>query len=623
MTIPNDRSAESDRLGAVPVADGGFHFRVWAPRARRVNVVYDGTRARRFALERVDNGYFVGRDPRATAGDLYRFEVDRRRLPDPASRSQPRGFRGPSALVDLMAFEGRVPAISDPRLANSVLYELHLGTFSPQGTFDEARVHLESLARLGVTAVELLPVEEERGDRGWGYGPVLQFAVRRSYGGPGGLLRFVAAAHRVGLSVLLDVVYNHWSGEARFLEHFGPYFHPRASTPWGPTPNVDGPGSDEVRRYFFENARMWLVEYGVDGFRLDAVHEIFDRSARPFWGEFSEYCRAVTAPLHRRPLLIAESDLNDVRILRPVSEGGWGLDAQWSDDFHSALHAALTGERAGYYVDFGPLDLVARAFEHPFLLEGTYSRYKDRRYGAPAVGVRPEQFVVFDQNHDQVGNRGDGARLTVLLPHGLARVALGLTLFSPYVPMLFMGEEYGETRPFYFFANPPPVAGLRVKTDRLRQLEAHGFPKPPPDPSLRSTFERSQLDWNASETPGGLATRALVSDLLRLRRELPALRPGGSTQARAWEEERLLLVRRDADTAAAALLANIGPVPRRFPDLGAPGLWIERLRSDRPFPVSSARGEPPMWTLDGRENSPPVQSFSFVILERSSKPGAT
>lgn len=608
-------ASDNDRIGAVPHPEGGFGFRVWAPRARRVEVTYPGRRGRRLALSRRERGYFEGIDPAAAPGERYWLRLDGKPAPDPASRSQPMGLRGPSELVDLHLLGEREVRSESVDLSRSVLYELHIGTFSREGTFDGARPRLEALARLGVTAVELLPVGEERGERGWGYGPVFPFAVRRAYGGPQGLRSFVAEAHAARLGVLLDVVYNHWSGEASFLERFGPYFHARASTPWGPTPNVDGPGGDEVRRYFFDNARMWLDEYGVDGFRLDAVHEIYDRSARSFWAEFSELCHSIAAPGERRPVLIGESDLNDVKILRPVAEGGWGLDAQWSDDFHNALHAALTGERSGYYVDFGPLEMLARAFERPFLFEGGFSRYRDRRHGAPSEGAAPDRFVVFDQNHDQVGNRGDGARLTTLLSPGLARVALGLTLFAPYVPMLFMGEEYGETRPFYFFSNPSPPAGRRLAAARWKGIRAQGFTTRPPDPSLRRTFESSRLDPRAPESANGRAYERLVSALLRLRRELPALRSTGTVRASAWEDQRLLSVRRDAQNASALLLANLGSEPRTFRGLSDEDRWIERIRSDGSSPTAPEMSERREFQSGATDGPPVLPGESFVILE--------
>jgi maltooligosyltrehalose trehalohydrolase len=607
-------------LGAVPMPDGGFHFLVWAPNARRVSVVFPDQDRPAVRLEPFENGYFEGTDPLSQSGQRYWLRVDGHRLADPTSRSQPEGPAGPSALVDLSAWRRRVLARHSLDLSRAVLYELHVGTFSPEGTFAGALGRLPQLVDLGVTAVELMPVEEERGERGWGYGPVHQFAVSRSYGGPEGLSQFVVAAHRAGLGVLLDVVYNHWSHQASFLERFGPYFHMTASTPWGPTPNLDGPGGPEVRRYLLESAQLWLEHYGVDGFRLDAVHEIHERAGHPFWAEFSDHCRAVGARSGRRPVLIAESALNDVGILRPTSEGGWGLDAQWSDDFHHALHAALTGERAGYYIDYGPLPMLAQAFERPFLLEGGYSRYLGRAHGKPAEGFGPEHFVVFDQNHDQVGNRGDGARLTTLLPPGLARVALGLTLFAPYVPMLFMGEEYGETRPFYFFADPPPRFARRLTEGRLRQLREHGFADAPPDPGEEATFERSRLDWDAAEAPAGRTFRAFVSELIRLRRELPALGPGGTLVARAGEEPPHLVIRRDRGNASAVLLANLAPVAGRIPDVGWPGEWEERLNSDVPVRVPHRAPFPRSWSLAGRESSLPVSGHSFVVLELTPSP---
>jgi maltooligosyltrehalose trehalohydrolase len=603
------------RLGAAPDPTGGFHFRVWAPQARRVVVAYAERSARRFALNSVGEGYFEGSDPEARAGGSYWLSVDGRRLPDPASRSQPNGSRGPSSLLDLRTLSPPSALRSPVELARSVLYELHVGTYSPEGTFDGAIAHLSELARLGVTAVELLPLPEGGGERGWGYGGVHQFAVRRAYGGPEGFVRFVDAAHRAGLGVVLDVVYNHWGSEAKFLERFGPYFHPRATTPWGPTPNFSGPGSDEVRRYFFENARMWLQEYGVDGFRLDAVHEVFDRAPNRFWAEFSDECRAVGTVSGTPPVLIAESDLNDARILRPTSEGGWGLDAQWTDDFHNALHAALTGERGGYYVDFGSLEALARAFERPFLFEGGYSQFRNRRHGAPAVGVSPDHFVVFDQNHDQVGNRGDGARLTTLLSAGLARVALGLTLFSPYVPMLFMGEEYAERRPFYFFADPPKRFARRLAAGRMRQLRENGFADPPPDPSRIPAWKASQLDWSYATSAEAKARRAFVTELLRLRRELPALGTPGTIEAQADESKRWIAVRRSAGPNAAVLVANLSAEPRSLPDLVRGDHWAEVFDSEKVGAVEASRTAAPTPRREEGGELPMVSAESFRIFQ--------
>ncbi len=572
-----DRAEPSDvaPLGATPDRSSGFRFRLWAPRANEAEVEYERS-GRRVPLSTVGRaGYFEGRDPDATAGDRYWVRLDDRRYADPASRSQPDGSGGPSELVDLTVYGGVRPLAAAMDLARSAIYEMHVGTFTDPGTFEAAIDHLAEIERSGVTAVELLPVAEGGGERGWGYGGVYQFAPRRAYGGPAGLIRFVDAAHRAGLAVLLDVVYNHWGPGSDFLEEFGPYFHPNASTPWGPTPNLIAAGSDEVRNYFHENGRMWVEEYGVDGFRLDAVHEIYDRAPHRFWAEFSNEMRAVGRRTGRRPVLIAESDLNDASILRPTASGGWGLDAQWTDDFHHALHAALTGERGGYYADYGSLEILARAFERPFVFEGQFSEAKGRRHGASSADALPSQFVVFDQNHDQVGNRSDGARMTTLVAPPLVRVALAMTLLSPYVPMLFMGEEFGETRPFYFFGDPPPEARARLAEGRRRHLLENGFDAPAPDPSELATFEASRLDWARSASVAGRERREFVRSLLALRRARAGWTEPGSVETRFSETERWLAVRRVTADSRTLLLVNLASSPRTF--AGLP--WADRWRT--------------------------------------------
>ncbi len=595
-------------LGATPLAEGGFRFRVWAPRAREVELVLARSSGTKVMLAPEGRGHHVAEVPTARPGDRYWFRFGRHRWPDPASRSQPNGVNGPSEVVDPGAFRWADTAWAPPELARSVLYEMHVGTFTPEGTFASAIPELRALAETGITTLELLPVEEERASIGWGYGPVFSFATRRAYGGPEGLQKFVDAAHGTGLAVLLDLVVTHWSGEAAFLEEFGPYFHPRATTPWGPTPNLELGGSDEVRRHFYECARAWLRDFHVDGFRLDAVHEVRDRMGPSFWGELATVAHAEGERRGRPVVLIAESDLNDPRILRPVDDGGWGLDAQWTDDFHHALHAALTGERSGYYVDFGPLELLARLYETPLLFQGQYQRYNDRRRGAAVGEFRPDQYVAFDQNHDQVGNRADGARLTTLLPGDLSTVALALVLWAPWVPMLFMGEEYGATTPFYFFTDPALGSGAALRRGRRRDLRALGYEHAAPSPTARSTFDRSHLDRREAATERGRSVRELVRTLLRFRRELPALRPGGRVDARAWETDRLLAIRRASPTGAAVMVANVGERSVRLPDVDWPGAWLELYRSGPP-------AAPRTWRPTGSAR-PTMDGASFAIFER-------
>ncbi len=606
-------------LGAVPETGGGVRFHVWAPASSRVRVEVAGKPRSGTALTPAPRGYHSGFVAEAQVGDRYWYRIGGSRLPDPASRSQPLGLRGPSEVVDLSRFPWTDSRWRPRELARATLYELHVGAFSEAGTLDGAIPHLPALAEVGIDTVELLPVEEERADRGWGYGHVFSFAVRRAYGGPAALQRFVDAAHAAGIGVLLDAVWTHWSSEASFLSRFGPYFHPRAATPWGPTPNFEGPGSDEVRRHFFVCAREWLRSFHVDGFRLDAVHEVRDRGRPPFWAELSRVVGDEAVQRGRPAILIAESEWNDARILRPASEGGWGLQGQWADDFHSALHAALTGERQGYYVDFGSLEQLARAFETPFLLQGQYSRFHGRRHGAPLTDVDPAKFVVFDQNHDQVGNRGDGARLTTLLADDLPQVALALVLVAPYVPMLFMGEEYGETRPFYFFTSLSLRAAAGLARGRARDLRASGYPSAPPNPALPSTFATSRLDRSSAETARGRATRDLVTRLIALRRRHPAFAPGGRTEARAWESDRLLAVLRSTERGAAALLANVGPDPAVVPRLAWPGTWSLLVRSG-PSDGRASAGARLRWTPD-RERSLELPPRSFVLFERDDRAG--
>ncbi len=518
-------------LGARPDAGGGVRFTVWAPRARGVQVrVTDAAGEREQALAPIGRGRFEGTDPRARAGGDYRFVLDGERVrADPASRHQPQGVHGPSRVEDPGAFRWSDTAWRGVPRDELVIYELHVGTFSPSGRFEGVAERLAALAELGVTAIELMPVAAFPGERNWGYDGVFPFAPQASYGGPEGLRRLVDAAHAAGLAVLLDVVYNHLGPEGNVLHDFGPYFTDRYRTPWGPALNFDGPDSDEVRRYFQENALHWVEEYHLDGLRLDAVHAIFDQRARPFLAELAEAIHALGARLGRRVHVIAESDDNDPRLVREPERGGLGLDGLWSDDFHHAVHAALTGEREGYYVDFGRVEHVARAFTRRFVYDDRWSEHRRRRHGAPATDVPADRFVVCVQNHDQIGNRARGERLAALLPPPRLRLAAALLLLSPYVPLLFMGEEWGETNPFLYFVDHGDPELLRaVREGRRAEFEAFAWRGPVPDPGSEESFERSRPDPARAARPPHAAVAALYRALLALRRSEPALRPGAA-----------------------------------------------------------------------------------------------
>jgi maltooligosyltrehalose trehalohydrolase len=507
----------------------GTRFSVWAPNAKRVEVVLDGG-GRAVALDARDDGVFDGRVAGVKAGDDYRFRLDGGEpRPDPVSRWQPEGVHGPSRVVDPKAFRWSDGQWKGLEMADYVIYELHVGTFTEAGTCDAIIERLAELKALGLTAIEIMPVAEFPGARNWGYDGVSLYAPHSAYGGPEGLRRLVNAAHEHGLAVVLDVVYNHVGPEGNYLPLYGPYFTETYKTPWGPAVNYDGPDSTEVRRFVIENALYWVTEYHLDALRLDAIHGIYDFGAKHILQELVERVHEQGKALGRRIEVIAESDLNDPRVVRSPEVGGLGFDAQWSDDFHHSVHALLTGEDKGYYADFGGIDALGKSIAERFVYDGRQSRHRHRAHGAPATDVSPDHFIICIQNHDQVGNRAAGERLTTLVPVEQQKLAAALLLLSPYVPMLFMGEEYGETNPFQYFVSHGDAKLVEaVREGRRREFEAFGWGDEVPDPQSEETFAHSKLDWSKSTTSPHREIRALYRDLLRLRRQEPALRPGAS-----------------------------------------------------------------------------------------------
>jgi maltooligosyltrehalose trehalohydrolase len=532
-----------------------YRFRVWAPKAERVRVEADG---QIYGMAREDRGWWSIEVSSAHAGSLYTFLVDKdeQALPDPRSLRQPDGVHGASQVVDLAAFAWSDSGWQAPPLKSGVVYELHVGTFTPEGTLDAARGKLDWLRDLGVTHVQLMPVAAFPGRQGWGYDGVDLFAVHEPYGGPEALERFVDACHAQKMAVLMDVVYNHLGPSGNYLAKFGPYFTPAHHTPWGDAVNLEGAGSQEVRRFFCDNARMWLRDYHCDGLRLDAVHAYTDRSAIHFMEQIGAAVRALEAETRRRYVVIAESDLNDPRVVTPVVAGGYGLDAQWSDDFHHALFAALTGENGGYYADFGSLADLGKALREAFVYDGRYSGYRDRVHGRAVRGLEGWRFLGYSQTHDQVGNRAKGERLCQLVSAGRAKIAAAMTMTAPFVPMMFQGEEWAASTPFQYFTDHDPELGKLISEGRRREFAAFGWNAADvPDPQAPETWERSKLRWEERSEGAHVEMTAWYRALISLRKEMPELTGGdlGAVRVRWSEHEQWFTMERGRVTVAFSL----------------------------------------------------------------------
>ncbi|MCC6493607.1 MAG: malto-oligosyltrehalose trehalohydrolase [Pirellulales bacterium] len=555
-------------------------LRVWAPEARSVEVLVGGER---MALERVDEWWTVDL-PYAGEPVDYSIIVDGGpALPDPRSNWQPRGVHQASRAVDHAAFSWTDESWRPGPLSSAIIYELHIGTFSPEGTFDGAIKKLDHLVRLGVSHVEVMPIAEFPGERGWGYDGVHLFAVKHAYGGPDGFKRFVDACHAKGLAVVLDVVYNHLGPSGNYLASFGPYFTERHQTPWGSALNFDGRKSHEVRRYFCDNAIQWFRDYHVDALRLDAIHAIIDASAVPFLQQLAMEVEEYAAHLGKHLYLIAESDLNDPRVVRPYELGGYGLHAQWSDDFHHSLHAVITGEQEGYYSDFGRLKDLAKALCNPFVYAGRLSNYRARPHGRPAVEISGHKFVICVQNHDQVGNRAQGDRLCMLVNRDRAKMAAAIVLLSPFIPMLFQGEEWACSSPFQYFVDygDEPELAAAITEGRRREFADFGWqPEDVPDPQERATFERSRLRWEEVAEPAHADVLEWHRRLIQVRRSMPALTTGrlDLIDVRYDEAEQWLLVEREGVTIAC----NFADEERQI-----------SLRAQRPYKVLLASKAPP------------------------------
>lgn len=520
-------------------------FRVWAPKPRHVELVAGG---RRLAMEQSERGWWELAGVAAEAGMRYGYALDGGDIrPDPRSPSQPDGVLGLSAVVDHNAFAWNDGDWRGTQLEGAVLYELHPGTFSRDGTFDGIIEHLPHLTRLGVDAIELMPVAEFSGDRGWGYDGADLFAPHHVYGGPAGLKRLVDACHSARIGVVIDVVYNHLGPVGNFLSEFGPYFSDRHQTDWGAALNFDGTGSDEVRRFVVDNALMWIRDYHVDGLRLDAVHAIVDQSPLHILEQLALELERPAADLRRSPFVIAESELNDPRFVRSRDVGGYGLDAAWADDWHHSLHSALTAERTGYYEDFGSLEHLRKALRQAWVYDGEWSPHHQKIRGGRASDLPSHSFVIAVQNHDQVGNRAAGDRMSALVDEGSLNAAAALLLTAPFTPMLFQGEEWAASSPFqYFTDHADPELGAAVREGRRREFAVFGWlPEAVPDPQDRATFDRSKLVWDELDEPYHRRVLEWYRALIELRRRLPVRRDSAGIHTEVDEDSRTIVFERD------------------------------------------------------------------------------
>jgi maltooligosyltrehalose trehalohydrolase len=620
LTEKTEMPVDTESLGAVYWGNQNCLFRVWAPNVGAVSVrLIEGDRI--VPTDKNERGYHEATVKGVAAGALYLYQLgpDKER-PDPASRFQPEGIHGPSQVVD-GNFRWDETEWTGLPLKDYIIYELHVGTFTPAGTFDAIIPYLEYLIQLGVTAIELMPVAQFPGGRNWGYDGVSPFAVQNSYGGPQGLKRLINACHQRGLAIILDVVYNHLGPEGNYLADFGPYFTDRYKTPWGPALNFDGAFSDDVRHYFIQNALYWITEFHVDALRLDAVHAILDHSPVPFVEELASETHRAAERLGRRVFLIAESADNNARLVRPRELGGYGLDALWNDDFHHCLRTLVTEERSGYYEDYGEFSQFVKAYREGFAYSGQHSRFRRRRHGSVSRDISADRFVVFAQNHDQVGNRMLGDRLGQVVSFEELKLAAGLVILSPFIPLLFMGEEYAETTPFpYFISHSDADLIDAVRRGRRDEFAAFGWQGEVPDPQDARTFLRAKLNHEIRTAGEHLVLLKFYRELIGLRKKFSALNPVDKRimEVAAFDKERVMTVHRWHQGEQTLLIANLGAHEASVSLLIPHGHW--RKVVDSADETWRGKGSLLLRELEGgAENklAPAARSFALFLHDQT------
>jgi maltooligosyltrehalose trehalohydrolase len=571
------------KIGSNYLGEGRCEFVVWAPFLNKVDLKIVSTEKRIFSLRKDKKGYWETVVEGVFPGTLYFYSLDgERERPDPASLFQPQGVHGSSQVIDHGSFKWEDGNWAGIPLSEMIMYELHVGAFTPEGTFDAVIGRLHDLAALGINAIEIMPVAQFPGERNWGYDGVYHFAVQNSYGGPEGLKRLVNECHKKGVAVILDVVYNHLGPEGNYLWDYGPYFTDKYKTPWGMAINFDDTYSNEVRNFFIENALHWFKNYHIDALRLDAIHGISDLSAKPFLQELAEKVEEFSLKEDRKFYLIAESDLNDSRVIKPRELGGYGIDAQWCDDFHHCLHTLVTGESQGYYVDFGKLEYLVKSLREGFVYSGQYSEYRKRNHGNSSKDRPAEQFIVFSQNHDQVGNRMFGERLASLVSFESLKLVAGTVLLSPYIPLLFMGEEYGEDSPFLYFVSHLDKNLIEaVRKGRKEEFKSFSWKEEPPDPQAVETFLKSKINWEKREKENHKVLLRFYKKLIKLRREIPVLSNLSKENLDVYgiEDKRVLLIKRWKDESEVFCIFNYNNNDAKFIIPLINGIWKKILDS--------------------------------------------
>jgi maltooligosyltrehalose trehalohydrolase len=571
------------KIGAHYFGCGRCEFTVWAPFQKEVALKIVSPQEKIIPMENGGKGYWE-----ITTGDisdktryLYRLNGEKER-PDPASHFQPEGVHGPSQVTDHDSFRWEDSEWNGVPLAAMIIYELHTGTFTPEGTFEAIIPRLDELKDMGINVLEIMPIAQFPGERNWGYDGACPFAVQNSYGGPTDFKWLVNECHKRGIAVILDVVYNHLGPEGNYLWDYGHYFTKKYRTPWGDALNFDGAHSNAVRSYFIENALHWFKNYHIDALRLDAIHGIFDMSARPFLSELAEKVEEFSKTTGKTCYLIAESDLNDSKVTRPREFGGYGINAQWCDDFHHALHTTLTGENQGYYSDFGAVKHLVKAMREGFVYSGGYSQFRQKNHGNSSKDVPATQLVTFSQNHDQTGNRMLGERLSTLVSFESLKLAAGVVLLSPYIPLLFMGEEYGEDAPFlYFISHSDPTLIEAVRQGRKKEFEDFKWKEEPPDPQNLKTFLKSKINREKRFEGNHKVLSDFYKKLITLRRTIPALAllDKKSLAVDSPEGEKIMFIRRWKDPSHVFIVFNFNRADVKITPPVLNGRWKKWLDS--------------------------------------------